>query len=142
MSLSPRLTLVTLGVSDLSRSRAFYERLGWRASSASQGDVVFIQLGGVVLSLFPRAALAADAGLDAEGEGFRGVAFAHNVGSPGEVEAALKAAEAAGGRIVKPARRADWGGHAGYFADPDGHLWEIAHNPSFETNDRGEVVLP
>lgn len=142
MALEPRLSLVTLGVDDLSRSRAFYEKLGWRASSASQADVAFFQLGGVVLSLYARASLAADAGLAAEGAGFSGVTLAHNVGSPAEVEAALEAARKAGGRIVKAAHRADWGGRIGFFADPDGHLWEIAHNPFFEVNARGEIVLP
>lgn len=142
MSLDPRLNLVTLGVADLARARRFYEALGWRASPASQGDVVFFQLGGVVLSLFPRDELARDADVASAGSGFRGVALAQNVASREDVAAGLAAAQAAGGQIVKSAQTAEWGGFSGYFADPDGHLWEIAHNPFFPLNARGEIDLP
>lgn len=143
MSVEPRLSLVTLGVADLARSRAFYEAgLGWPASAASQGDVAFFALGGVALALFPRAALAADAGVGAQGSGFRGVTLAHNVRDKAEVEAVMSAALAAGARLVKPAQAAEWGGVSGYFADPDGHLWEVCWNPFFPFDARGALVLP
>lgn len=141
--MQPRLSLVTLGVADVARARAFYERLGFTASSASTTDVTFFSAGGVVLGLFGRDALAADAGVADSGPAtFSGVTLAHNVASEPEVEAALSAAAAAGGRIVKPAQRAFWGGWTGYFADPDGHLWEVAHNPHFPLDASGAIVLP
>jgi hypothetical protein len=139
--MEPRLNIVTLGVSDLGRSRAFYEALGWTASSASQGDIVFFQLGGMVLALYSRESLAEDAKVSAEGHGFRGFTMAHNVRSKQEVARALGAAEAAGAKICKPAQDAFWGGHSGYFADPDGHLWEIAWNPFFEISKDGSLRL-
>lgn len=143
MTVKPRLSLVTLGVHDLARARAFYETgLGWPASAASQGDVVFFQLGGVALALFPRAALAADATVAPEGGGFSGVTLAHNVADKAEVDAVLRAAVGAGARLVKPAREAEWGGFSGYFADPDGHLWEVCWNPFFPFDARGALVLP
>lgn len=137
----PRLSLVTFGVADLARSRAFYDALGLTAAAASQGDVVFYQLSGVVLSLFPRHLLAEDAAVPAEGSGFSGVTLAQNVGSPAEVDAALAFAERCGGRITKPGQPVFWGGYNGYFADPDGHLWEVAHNPFFAMDDAGRLVL-
>lgn len=143
MSVEPRLSLVTLGVADLARARAFYETgLGWAASAASQGDVVFFALGGVALALFPRAALAADAGVAADGQGFAGTTLAHNARRREEVEAVLAQAVAAGGRLVKPAQEAEWGGFSGYFADPDGHLWEVCWNPFFPLDAAGALVLP
>lgn len=141
--MEPRLNLVTLGVADLARSRRFYEAgLGWKASSASQGEIVFYQLGAIVLALYPRRSLAEDAAVLPEGSGFRGVTLAQNVRDKAQVAAGLRAVEAAGGTIAKPAQDAPWGGHSGYFADPDGHLWEIAWNPHFALDDRGNVVLP
>jgi hypothetical protein len=129
-------------VADLDRSRRFYgEGLGWKASSASQGDIVFYQLGGMALALYPREALAEDACVDAKGGGFSGVTLAYNVRAKDEVSALLAVAEAAGGKIMKPAQDVFWGGHSGYFADPDGHLWEVAWNPYSKLNDRGELVL-
>lgn len=127
--MEPRISLITLGVEDLARSRAFYEALGFRASAASQGDIVFFQAGAVGLALYPRAALAEDATVAEAGSGFRGLTLAHNVREKGEVAEILDAAKAAGARILKPAQDVFWGGHAGYFADPDGHLWEVAWNP-------------
>jgi uncharacterized protein len=142
MEIEPRLSIVTLGVADLVRARRFYEEgLGWKASSASQGDVVFFQLGGMALALYPREALAGDACVDAKGSGFSGITLAHNVRAKAEVSAFLAVAEAAGGKILKPARDVFWGGHSGYFADPDGHLWEVAWNPYSNLNERGELVL-
>jgi catechol 2,3-dioxygenase-like lactoylglutathione lyase family enzyme len=124
-----RLSLVSLGVGDLAAARGFYARLGWREAAASHADIAFFDLGGFALALFARDALAADAGVDADGRGFAGVTLAHNVATPRAVDATLAEAVAAGGRLVKPAEATAWGGYSGYFADPDGHLWEVAHNP-------------
>lgn len=140
--MQPRVSLITLGVSDVARARAFYEKLGWKASSASQPEVTFLRGTNIVLSLFSRRELAKDATVSAEGGGFRGLSLAHNVARKEEVAQILAQAEAAGAQIVKPAQDVFWGGHSGYFADPDGHLWEIAWNPHFPLNDRGEVTLP
>ena len=137
-----RVSLITLGVSDLARSRAFYEGLGFRASSASQGDIVFFQVGALGLALYPRAALAEDATVTADGAGFRGLSLSHNVRSKDEVAVVLAEAAAAGGRIVKPAQDVFWGGHSGYFADPDGHLWEVAWNPFLPLGEDGAVQFP
>lgn len=126
-----RLSLVTLGVADLARSRAFYTTLGLVIRPESQEGVVFLQLNGLWLSLYPRHELAADVGCEPADSGFRGITLAHNVRSREEVARVLGEAAAAGGRIVKPAQDVFWGGHSGYFADPDGHLWEVAWNPHF-----------
>ncbi len=143
MVFEPRLNIVTLGVADLEKSRQFYEAgLGWKASSASQGDIVFFQLGATVLALYLRALLAEDAGVDAAGGGFAGITLAYNVRSKQEVAEFLNVASAAGGKIVKQAQDVFWGGHSGYFADLDGHLWEVAWSPNSELNERGEMVLP
>jgi len=136
-----RLSLVTLGVADVARSRAFYERLGWRAAPVSTDAIAFFDLGGWALALYGRAALAGDARVPAAGRGFSGITLAHNVRSPAEVDAILREAVAAGGALVKPAERAFWGGHSGHFADPDGHLWEVAHNPFFPLDERGRMSL-
>ena len=135
-----RLSLVTLGVADLDRSRHFYETLGWRRHGA-HAEVVFFQAGGMVLALWSRHSLAADAHVEAEGSGFAGIALAYNTRSPEEVDAVLDAAKAAGGTIPKPAEETSWGGYAGYFADPDGHLWEIAWNPAWTMAEDGSVRL-
>lgn len=137
-----RLGLVTLGVADVARARCFYEAMGLKASSASQAEVTFFQLGNVVLALFGRAALAADAGVADSKPGFSGVALAWNVASETAVDEALAQAAACGGRIVKPGQKVSWGGYSGYFADPDGHLWEVAHNPFFPLDAQGRVLLP
>ena len=138
----PRLTLVTLGVADMGRARRFYAALGFRASAASQDEVVFFEAGGVVLGLFGRAALARDAHLTDSAPGFSGVALAHNCASEAEVDAVLAEAVAAGARLVKPAQKVFWGGYSGYFADPDGHLWEVAFNPFWPLDANGHVQLP
>ncbi|WP_254276652.1 VOC family protein [Halomonas sp. 3H] len=135
------MSLITLGVGDLARARRFYEGLGWRVGLAVEGEVLFFQLNGLVLSLYARAALAEDAGVAEAGSGFAGITLAHNVRSAPEVDAVLGEAERAGGRIVRPARRAEWGGYSGYFADPDGHLWEVAHNPGFPLDAEGNTSL-
>jgi hypothetical protein len=139
----PRVSLITLGVDDLARARAFYQDgLGWKASAATQGDIVFFQAGGLAIALYPRDLLAEDAGIPADGVGFRGITIAHNVREPGDVAELLAIAEAAGGKIVKAAQDAFWGGRSGYFADPDGHLWEVAWNPHFRLAEDGAVELP
>lgn len=140
--MEPRISLITLGVRDVARARAFYEALGFVASSASNSSVAFFPAGGAALGLFGWDSLAEDADVEPLGEGFRGVTVAHNVRDKAEVAAVLAAAEAAGGRIVKPAQDVFWGGHNGYFADPDGHLWEIAWNPFFPIADDGSIQLP
>ncbi|SRR5258708_2532627 len=137
-----RVSLITLGVADLELSRRFYERLGWKASSAGDGNVAFYQLPGMALALWSRASLAADAGVADAGPGFGGVALAYNVRTRDEVATILTEAEAAGGRILKPAAPAFWGGQTGYFADPDGHLWEVAWNPQFALGPDGSLKLP
>jgi uncharacterized protein len=142
--MDPRVSFVTLGVQDLARARAFYERLGLRASPASQGDVVFFQLdGGVVLALYPRALLAADACLPAGAPvGFGGFTLAHNVRTREGVARVLAEAERAGGRVLKPPQDTSWGGHHGYFADTEGHPWEVAWNPFIPLTADGGMALP
>ncbi len=136
-----RMSLITLGVADLARARRFYEGLGWRVGLAVEGEVVFFQLNGLILTLYPRAALARDAGVAEAGSGFSGITLAHNVRGEAEVDAVLGEAARVGGRIVRPAHRAEWGGYSGYFADPDGHLWEVAHNPDFPIDGAGNTRL-
>ena len=140
--MEPRVSLVTLGVANLARSRAFYERLGWRVSSASSDAIVFFQAGGMALALYPRADLAKDARLAAEGSGFGGIALAHNTRTRDEVDRLLAEAAAAGAAILKPAEEASWGGYSGYFADPDGFPWEVAWNPGFLLAEDGSLHLP
>jgi catechol 2,3-dioxygenase-like lactoylglutathione lyase family enzyme len=135
--MEPRLTLITLGVRDVARARAFYETLGFKAGKASQESVTFLDAGGVVLALWGRAALAEDARVSDSTPGFSGVALPHNARSEAEVDKAINQAVAAGGRLVKPADKTFWGGYAGYFADPDGHLWEVAYNPYFKLGTDG-----
>ncbi|MGH7359337.1 MAG: VOC family protein [Candidatus Rokuibacteriota bacterium] len=139
--MEPRVTLITLGVTDVARSRRFYEALGWRASGASQADVTFFQLGGIALSLWSRAELARDAQVPDPG-GWGGVALAHNARTRAEVDAILAEARTAGARILKPAHDTFWGGYAAYFADPDGHAWEVAWNPHFPLRPDGSLELP
>jgi catechol 2,3-dioxygenase-like lactoylglutathione lyase family enzyme len=137
-----RLNLVTLGVDDVARSRRFYEALGLAASAASQDSVAFFDAGGVVLALFGRAALAEDATVPNSAPGFSGVALAHNVGSEAEVDRRLAQAVQCGAKLVKTGQRVFWGGYSGYFADPDGHLWEVAYNPAWPLDAEGRPQLP
>jgi uncharacterized protein len=138
----PRLTLLTLGVDDVARSRKFYEALGFVASGPSDDDVAFYMAGGIVLSLYNRASLIRDTGLPDGKPGFSGVTLAHNVRTEAQVAAVLDEAVTAGARLVKGAHKVFWGGTIGYFADPDGHLWEVAYNPGFPLDDKGTIALP
>lgn len=139
----PKLSIVTLGVTDLERSLRFYrDGLGWKLSSASQESIAFFPLGGIVLALYPREKLAEDATVDVAGHGFSGITLAHNTKSKDEVDEVLRTVAEVGGAIVKPAQEVFWGGYSGYFADPDGHLWEVAWNPFFEFDASDNLVLP
>jgi predicted lactoylglutathione lyase len=139
--MEPRLTLITLGVADVTRARAFYEALGFKAAKASQESVAFMPAGGVVIALWGRASLAEDATVADTKPGFSGVALAHNARSEADVDKAIEEAVAAGAKLIKPAQKTFWGGYAGYFADLDGHLWEVAHNPYFKLDAKGCVEL-
>lgn len=129
--MEPRLSLVTLGVAELERSVRFYEQVLKLPRLSTPPSVAFFELGKTWLALYPRDLLAADAGVSAAGSGFSGFTLAHNLRSEAEVDRLLAEVAAGGGRIVKPASRADWGGYSGYFSDPDGFLWEVAWNPQF-----------
>lgn len=129
--MKPRISMITLGVRDLAASLRFYRDGLGLAQMDSPPEVAFFALDGSWLALFGRESLAADAGVPAAGQGFAGFTLAHNVASEAAVDALIAEATAAGARLVKPAQKTAWGGYAGYFADPDGHLWEIAHNPFF-----------
>jgi predicted lactoylglutathione lyase len=136
-----RVTLITLGVSDRARSKAFYEALGWRGQEVQ--ETVFFQAGGLGFVLWGRDKLAADVGLEpGKANGFGGIALAHNVRSEAEVDALLAAAEAAGATVTKPAAVNEIGFYSSAFTDPDGHAWEVAHNPGFPLADDGTVTLP
>jgi uncharacterized protein len=138
-----RLSLVTICVGDLSRSIAFYEALGFRRKARSAQGVAFFEAGGVILSLWTANELAKDAGVALqEAAGFRGVALAWNCGSPAEVDAVMARAAAAGAAILKQPGSVFWGGYTGYFADPDKHIWEVAHNPGFPLSEDGRLMLP
>lgn len=136
------ISFITLGVSDLARSRAFYRALGWQESASSQAEVAFFNAGTVNFALFGREALAEDANVPAAGSGFPGFSLAHNVTSEAAVVALLHEAVAAGGTLVRPADKVFWGGFRGYFADPDGFLWEVCYNPFFPLDEAGHVQLP
>jgi catechol 2,3-dioxygenase-like lactoylglutathione lyase family enzyme len=135
-----RLSLVTLGVADLKRARRFYEALGWSTGAGADDDVVFFQAGGLVLALWGRAQLAEDSGVEDAG-GFGGVTLAHNVRSPADVDAVIEEARAAGARIAREPAATFWGGYSGVFVDPDGHPWEVAHNPRWRITDDGATLL-
>jgi uncharacterized protein len=137
-----RISIVTLGVSDLAKSRAFFERLGWRRSVKGAEGIAFFQAGGMVLALYPRDELARDAGVAPGGGGFSGITLAYNARSREEVDAVLAEAVAAGAALRKQAREAFWGGYSGYFSDLDGYLWEVAWNPSFAIDSIGNIRLP
>ena len=135
-----RLSLVTLGVSDLGRARAFYEALGWRSGAAPADDVVFFQAGGMVFALWDRDRLAEDSCVE-DGGGWGGVTLAYNTRSRDEVDAVMADAERAGARIGRRAAETFWGGYSGVFLDPDGHPWEVAHNPHWRVEADGSTRL-
>lgn len=139
-----RLSLVSLGVADVAAATAFYERLGWQRSEANSNEsITFFQLGGILLGLYGAQALADDIGIEySDRIGFNNITLAFNTRSKEEVDAVLAEAEAAGAEIIKPAEEVFWGGYSGYFADPDGHLWEVAWNPFFPISEAGAVTLP
>jgi predicted lactoylglutathione lyase len=139
-SVEQRLSLVTLGVSDLAAAAAFYERLGWKRTGDDQ-DVAFFQCGCMVVALWSRAQLAEDSTVDDTG-GWGGVTLAQNVRSPAEVDAVLAEAKAAGGRMGRQGAETFWGGYSGVFIDPDGHPWEVAHNPFWTIDENGSTRLP
>lgn len=136
-----RLSLITLGVADIDRARAFYEQLGWRGQEVE--ETVFFQAGSIGVVLWGRDKLADDSGVDdSGGDGFGGIALAHNVRSPVEVDAVIDAARSAGAIITRPPCSTFYGGYAGCFTDPDGHVWEIAHNPGFPLDADGAITIP
>jgi uncharacterized protein len=137
----PRISLITLGVRDLAPARAFYEALGFPTGAAPDDDVVFFRSGGMVLALWDRAALAEDSGVEDAG-GWGGVTLAHNVRSPDEVDSVIEEARAAGANIVREPAETFWGGYSAAFTDPEGHPWEVAHNPRWTIQDDGSVELP
>jgi catechol 2,3-dioxygenase-like lactoylglutathione lyase family enzyme len=137
---SPRLSLITLGVSDIARARMFYENLGFTAAPASVESTVFFELQTGVLALYGRDPLAKDIGIGPYGEGFSGITLSYNTHTEAEVEALLAHAVACGARLLKPAHKAEWGGTIGYFSDPDGHIWEVAHNPFFTLHGDGRLT--
>ncbi|MCI0345123.1 MAG: VOC family protein [Chloroflexi bacterium] len=135
-----RVSLITLGVSDLKRAQAFYEALGWKAGPGSGDDVVFFQAGGMVVALWSRAELARDSGV-VDGGGWGGVALAYNVGSPAEVDAVIEETRKAGAHVARAGAPTFWGGYSGVFVDPDGHPWEVAHNPAWTIGPDGSITL-
>ena len=139
--MTPRVSVVTLGVADLERSRRFYEALGWRSSSKPEDGVVFFQSGSMVFALWTREELRKDSEVE-DGGGWGGVTLACNLHSPAEVDAFLERARAAGATVARRGSETFWGGYNGIFIDPDGHPWEIAHNPFWSVSDEGDVVLP
>jgi predicted lactoylglutathione lyase len=136
-----RVSLITLGVADLARSRTFYEALGWKTRAAPEDDVVFFQTGGLVVALWDRARLAEDSVVE-DGGGWGGITLAHNVRSPAEVDAVLTEAGAADGTVARDGAETFWGGYSGVFLDADGHAWEVAHNPRWTIRDDGSISLP
>ena len=135
-----RLSLITLGVADLERARAFYTALGWRSDTDPSMDVCFFQAGGMVVALWDRAKLAEDSGVEDSG-GWGGVTLAYNTRSDAEVDEVVAQAEAAGASVPRPPGATFWGGYSGIFVDPDGHPWEVAHNPRWTVTDDGATLL-
>jgi catechol 2,3-dioxygenase-like lactoylglutathione lyase family enzyme len=136
-----RISLITLGVRDVERSRSFYEALGWTTRAAPGDDVVFFQAGGMVVALWDRERLAEDSGVE-DGGGWGGVTLAHNVGSPAAVVAVTEEARRAGATVAREPAPTFWGGYSAAVVDPDGHPWEIAHNPRWTLREDGSVELP
>ena len=137
-----RVTLITLGVAEIARARAFYEALGWRQHPQSQEAVTFYQMNGMVLGLFGKSDLAADQGCPGADLGTGAMTLAQNFASEGEVDAAYDAALKAGATALKAPEKVFWGGYSGYYADPDGHVWEVAMNPFWPLGEDGSLTLP
>jgi hypothetical protein len=135
-----RVSLVTLGVADLARARAFYEALGWETNTDPEMGVVFFQTGGMIVALWSRESLAEDSGVE-DGGGWGGVTLAYNVSSPAEADAVIEEARHAGARIAREPGETFWGGYSGIFVDLDGHPWEVAHNPHWTVTDDGRTLL-
>ncbi len=135
-----RLSLITLGVTDVGRARGFYEALGWKTGADPGDDIVFFQAGGMIVALWDRAKLAEDSCVEDEG-GWGGVTLAYNVRSPEEVDAVLVEARGAGADVPRAGAETFWGGYSGVFIDPDGHPWEVAHNPHWIVHDDGSTTL-
>ena len=136
------LNIITLGVSNLEKSLEFYEKgLNWKKSKASKDKIAFFDMGGIVLSLFSKSALAKDANLPDNGSGFSGVTIAHNTKSENEVDEVLEKVEKLGAEIIKPAKKTNWGGYSGYFKDFDEHIFEVAFNPHFEFDENGNIMM-
>ena len=136
-----RVSLITLGVADLARARAFYEGIGWTTRAEPGADVVFFQARGMIVALWDRAKLAEDSRM-ADSGGWGGITLAYNVGSPHEVDAVIAEAEAAGAAIPRRGAQTFWGGYSGVFVDPEGHPWEVAHNPRWTIGADGAITLP
>jgi uncharacterized protein len=136
-----RVSLITLGVRDLARARAFYEAIGWRTNAAPDDDVVFFQAGGMIVALWGRDQLAEDTGVEDDGAGWDGITLAYNTRSPEEVDAVVQEVAGAGGIVLRPGAETFWGGYSGSFADPEGHPWEVAHNPHWTLAEDGSVSL-
>lgn len=141
--MEPRLNIITLGVSNFEKAVEFYEQgLGWKKSAASHGDIAFFKLNGIVLALYPREHLAADAAVPAEGSGFSGITIAYNARSEREVDEVIAEVEKLGATIVKRPQKVFWGGYSSYFKDLDGHLFEVAFNPFLELDESGSLKMP
>jgi catechol 2,3-dioxygenase-like lactoylglutathione lyase family enzyme len=136
-----RLSLITLGISDLDRARKFYEALGWMTGADQDDDVVFFQAGGMIVALWSRAKLAEDSAV-AEGSGWGGITLAYNTRSPSEVDDVIDEARGAGATIGREPGETFWGGYSAVFIDPDGYPWEVAHNPNWTIGEDGSVTLP
>jgi predicted lactoylglutathione lyase len=137
-----KLNIITLGVSDFKKSLNFYkDKLGWKISPASQDDIAFFPMGGIVLAIHPKDLLAKDAGVKVGKSSFAGITLSYNAKSEKEVDEVLKTAEKAGGKIQKKAEKVYWGGYSGYFKDPDGYLWEVAHNPFFDFDKNDNLAI-
>lgn len=142
MNIPARISIVTLGVDDLQRSKTFYEALGWKIAGSAGDEICWFRTADSYLGLFGREELAKDAALRSEPSAeFGGITLAINVESEEAVTAAFEAAVTAGARVLKPAIRTDWGGYSGYFADPDGHPWEVAYNPNFPIGEDGRITI-
>lgn len=135
-----RISVITLGVTDLARSRRFYERMGWVSASSPDDDVAFFEAGGLVFAVWDQAKLAEDSGV-LHSHGWGGVTLSHNVASPGEVDTVVAEAAAAGATVTRQPADTVWGGYSGVFTDPDGHPWEIAHNPHWNLHPDGSVTI-